>query len=97
MTAPLVRAVVRHPYLAGLVTAPLVAGVVRPLVRGAVKTTVTLGLQVKKLAAEAREESQDIAAEASADLAAQNGEPRFEARRNEVMARLGPRCPSTFV
>jgi len=60
---------VAAPYLIGVVTAPLVVGVLRPLVRGLVKATVTIGLQTKRLAAEAREEFQDITAEASAEMA----------------------------
>lgn len=59
------------PYLIGLVTAPLAGMVIKPLLRGTVKTTVALVLQVKKLAAEAGEEIQDLAAEASADMASQ--------------------------
>jgi Protein of unknown function (DUF5132) len=58
------------PYLIGLVTAPLVVKVVKPLLRGTVKTTIEVGLQVKKLAAEAAEDLQDLAAEASAEMAA---------------------------
>ncbi len=61
---------------ASLVTAPLIAGIIKPLVRGTVKTIVTLGLQTQKLAAEAREELQDIAAEASADMATRDGQLR---------------------
>ncbi len=62
------------PYLIGVVTAPFVAAVLKPLLRGTVKTTVALGLQTRKLAAEAREEFQDIAAEASADMAVKAGQ-----------------------
>lgn len=58
------------PYLIGLVTAPLVGAIIKPLLRGTVKTTVGIGLQVKKLAAEAREEFQDITAEASVEIVA---------------------------
>lgn len=58
------------PYLIGLVTAPLVVKVVKPLLRGTVKTTIGVGLQAKKLAAEAAEDLQDLAAEASAEMAA---------------------------
>jgi len=72
LTSPLVRKALKHPYVTGLITAPLLVGVVRPLVRGTVKTAVTIGLQTKKLAAEAREEFQDITAEASAEMAARS-------------------------
>lgn len=56
------------PYLLGLVTAPLIAKVVKPILRGTVKTTVGLALQAKKLASEAVEDVQDLAAEASAEM-----------------------------
>jgi hypothetical protein len=58
------------PYLIGVVTAPLVARVFRPLLRGAVKTTVGVALEAKRAAAEVREEFQDIAAEATVERAA---------------------------
>lgn len=58
------------PYLIGLVTAPLAVKVVKPLLRGAVKTTIGVGLQAKKLATDAAEDLQDLAAEASAEMAA---------------------------
>lgn len=57
-------------YLVGIATAPLMGMMVKPLVRGAVKTTIGIGLQVKKLAAEVAEELQDLAAEASVDFVA---------------------------
>jgi hypothetical protein len=55
------------PYLIGVVTAPLVAKIVKPLVRGTVKASVGLALEVKKAAAEAGAEFHDLAAEVSAD------------------------------
>lgn len=58
------------PYLIGVVTAPLVASVFKPLLRGAVKATMGVALTVKKAAAEAGEEFQDIAAEVSVEKAA---------------------------
>jgi hypothetical protein len=58
------------PFLVGIVAAPLVGAVVKPLLRGVVKTTVVLALEAKKLAVEAGEEFQDVAAEVSADMAA---------------------------
>lgn len=57
-------------YLVGTATAPLMGMMVKPLVRGTVKTTIGIGLQVKKLAAEMTEKLQDLAAEASVDFAA---------------------------
>ena len=58
------------PYVIGVVTAPLVGKVFKPLLRGVVKATVGLALEVKKAAAEAGEELQDIAAEVSVEKAA---------------------------
>jgi len=58
------------PYLIGLVTAPLVVKVIKPLARSTAKATIEVGLQAKKLAAEAAEDLQDLAAEASAEMAA---------------------------
>ncbi|MGH3914893.1 MAG: DUF5132 domain-containing protein [Pseudonocardiaceae bacterium] len=58
------------PFFIGVVAAPLVGKVLKPLVRGTVKTTIGAGLQVKKLAAEAAEDVQDLAAEASAEFVA---------------------------
>jgi len=53
------------PYVVGVVTAPLVARVLKPLFRGVVKASVGITLEAKKAAAEVREEFQDIAAEAT--------------------------------
>jgi uncharacterized protein DUF5132 len=64
------RMAVMAPYLIGVVTAPLVAKVVKPLVRGAVKASVGLALEVKKAAAEASEEIHGLAAEVSSEKAA---------------------------
>jgi hypothetical protein len=49
------------PYLLGVVTAPLVKNVLKPMVRGAVKATAGAALEVKRTVAEAREEVHDIA------------------------------------
>ena len=65
------RMAVLAPYLIGVVTAPLVAKVVKPVVRGVVKASVGLAIEVKKAAAEAGEEIQGLAAEVSSDKASQ--------------------------
>ncbi|MDQ3761587.1 MAG: DUF5132 domain-containing protein [Actinomycetota bacterium] len=52
-------------------TAPLVGTIIKPLLRGTIKATVALALETKRLAAQAGEELQDLAAEVSADMAAQ--------------------------
>lgn len=56
------------PYVIGAVTAPLAAMVIKPILRGTVKTTIGVALQVRKLAVEAAEDLQDLAAEASVDF-----------------------------
>lgn len=60
---------VMAPYLIGLVTAPLVAKIVKPILRGTVKASVGLALEVKKAAAEAGEEFHGLKAEVAADKA----------------------------
>ena len=55
------------PYLIGVVTAPLVVAVAKPIVRGTVKATMAVGLQAKKAAAEAREDLHVITSEARGD------------------------------
>lgn len=57
-------------YLVGLVTAPLVGVVLKPLLRGTVRTTVGVALQAKKAAAEVAEDLQDLVAEANAEFVA---------------------------
>lgn len=57
------------PYSVGIITAPLVAKIVKQLLRGAVKTTIGAGLQVKKLAAEASDELAGLISEVSTDMA----------------------------
>ncbi|MGH3854137.1 MAG: DUF5132 domain-containing protein [Pseudonocardiaceae bacterium] len=54
------------PYAIGVVTAPLVVKAVKPLLRGVVKATVAVSLEVKRAASEAGEEIHDIAAEVGA-------------------------------
>lgn len=55
-------------FLIGVVSAPLAGKVVKSLVRGTVKTTAGIRLQVKQLAAETAEESRDLTAEASTEM-----------------------------
>lgn len=57
------------PYLVGVVTAPLLAKIVKPVLWGVVKTTVGAALEVKKLASEAAGDVQNLIAEASTDFA----------------------------
>ncbi|MGO1050109.1 DUF5132 domain-containing protein [Crossiella sp. CA198] len=56
------------PFLIGLVTAPLAAKVAKPLVRGVVRASVGLVMEVRKAAAKAAEGISDLTAEATVDL-----------------------------
>ncbi|MGW0934573.1 DUF5132 domain-containing protein [Streptomyces sp. NPDC002666] len=58
------------PFLIGLVAAPLAKRLLKPLVRGVVKTSVGLVMEVKKAAHEAGEGIHDLAAEVAADVVA---------------------------
>ncbi|MEU3345427.1 DUF5132 domain-containing protein [Streptomyces sp. NPDC006700] len=58
------------PFLIGLLTAALVKRLGKPLVRGVVKTSVGLGVEVKRAVHEASEGIQDLAAEATAEMLA---------------------------
>lgn len=77
------------PYLIGLATAPLVVKIIKPLARSTVKATIEIGLQAKKLAAETAEDLQDLAAEASVEMAAAETNGRgsgVSAKRSGVSA-----------
>lgn len=63
-------------YVVGLVTAPYVAVLVNPLLRGTVKTTIRISSEVKKLATEAVEDFQNITAEANAEFTGAEVETR---------------------
>lgn len=56
------------PYILGLVTAPLVAKLAKPVLRSTVKATIEIGLQARRIAAEAVEDLQDLAAETAAEM-----------------------------
>lgn len=66
----LVRPFLVKPFLFGVVAAPVVGAIFKPMFRGVVKGSVVLAMEAKKIAAEASEEFQDVAAEVSADMAA---------------------------
>lgn len=74
------------PYVIGAVTAPLAAMVIKPILRGTVKTTIGVALQIKKLAAETAEDLQDLAAEASSG---------FDAPELETHSGAVPSAPRT--
>jgi hypothetical protein len=58
------------PFLIGLIAASLVKRLGKPLIRGIVKTSVGLGIEVKSAVHEAGEGIQDLAAEATAEVLA---------------------------
>lgn len=58
------------PFLVGVITAPLVGKIAKPLMHGTVKTTMGIALQAKKVATEAVEDLQEFSAEVSAGFAA---------------------------
>ncbi|MFC9930571.1 DUF5132 domain-containing protein [Streptomyces sp. NPDC127190] len=58
------------PFLIGLLTASLVKKVGKPVLHGLVKTSVGLGLEVRKAVHEASEEIQGLASEATAEILA---------------------------
>lgn len=67
-----------RPFWIGVVAAPLVGMVVKPIFREAVKASVSVGLQVTKATAEAREEFEDLTAEARAESRATPTKRRSE-------------------
>ncbi|MEU2393781.1 DUF5132 domain-containing protein [Streptomyces sp. NPDC007369] len=58
------------PFLIGLIVAPLAKRLLKPLVRGVVKTSVGVVMEVNKAAREAGENIHGLAVEAAADMAA---------------------------
>lgn len=62
-------------FVVGVISAPLVKKVLRPVVRGAVKTSVKLAADAKRAAHEVNEGLYDIAAEASAEVLGPKKQP----------------------
>ncbi|MGW2048306.1 DUF5132 domain-containing protein [Streptomyces sp. NPDC001858] len=63
------------PFLIGLIAASLVKRLGKPLVRGVVKASVGLGIEVKRAVHEAGEGIHDIAAQATAEVLAAQRTP----------------------
>ncbi|WP_406499549.1 DUF5132 domain-containing protein [Streptomyces sp. NBC_00846] len=72
------------PFLIGLITAPLIKRVVKPLARGIIKTSVGLTLEVRRAAIEAGEEIQDLTAEVAAEKLASSARTRRVKADGEV-------------
>lgn len=72
------------PFLFGLIAAPLARRLLKPLMRGVVKASVGLAVEVKKATLEAGENIHDLAAEVAAEMvAAQIAAGDVEARSGE--------------
>lgn len=82
------------PFLIGLIAAPLAKRLLKPLMRGVVKTSVGLVLEVKKATLEAGENIHDLAAEVAAEMvAAQIAAGDAEARPDDGQRTAGSSAP----
>lgn len=82
--------VVPPSFLVGLVAAPLVKRVVKPLVRGIIKTSVGLTLEVRRAAIEAGEEIQGLTAQVAAEKLASSARTRRVGADGEVTSQAAP-------
>ncbi|MER5198912.1 DUF5132 domain-containing protein [Streptomyces sp. NPDC002755] len=64
------------PFAVGVMTAPLAKRVAKPLVRGVIRTSVGLALEVKRAVIEAGEEIQGLTAQAAAEKLASSARTR---------------------
>ncbi|MFE1287312.1 DUF5132 domain-containing protein [Streptomyces sp. NPDC058751] len=64
------------PFIAGMLAAPLVKRVGKPLVRGVIKASVGLSLEVRRAVIEAGEEIQGLTAEVAAEKMASSARTR---------------------
>ncbi|KOV64746.1 DUF5132 domain-containing protein [Streptomyces sp. MMG1121] len=64
------------PFLVGVITAPVAKRVAKPLVRGVIKTSVGLTLEVRRAVIEAGEEIQALTAEAATEKLASSARTR---------------------
>ncbi|MFI8849660.1 DUF5132 domain-containing protein [Streptomyces sp. 891-h] len=62
-------------FAVGVIAAPLVKKMLKPVVRGVVRTSVKIASDAKRAAHEVNEELYDIAAEASAEITGAKEEP----------------------
>ena len=72
------------PFFVGLIAAPLVKRVAKPLVRGIIKTSVGLTLEVRRAAIEAGDEIQDLTREVAAGKLASSARMRRAKDNGEV-------------
>lgn len=83
------------PFVLGLVAVPLAKRVVKPLVRGVVKASIELAMDVRRTAHAVGEEFQDLAAEAAAEVAAAEMVDAGAATENKTSAGDKARQTST--
>lgn len=74
------------PFVVGLMTAPLVKRVAKPLVRGVIKASVGLTLEVRRAVIEAGDEIQGLTAEVAAEKLANSARTRGAGVDGEVTA-----------
>ncbi|WP_141365955.1 DUF5132 domain-containing protein [Streptomyces sp. 6-11-2] len=77
---------VAPPFLVGLITAPLIKRVAKPLVRGIIKTSVGLTFEVRRAVIEAGEEIQDLTAQVAAEKLSSSARARRVKADGEVTA-----------
>ncbi|MER7715431.1 DUF5132 domain-containing protein [Streptomyces flaveolus] len=74
------------PFLVGMVVAPLAKRVAKPLVRGVIKTSVGLTLEVRRAVIEAGKDIQDLTAEVAAEELARSARTHGAKVDGEVAA-----------
>ncbi|MGW2822460.1 DUF5132 domain-containing protein [Streptomyces sp. NPDC001443] len=74
------------PFVAGLMTAPLIKRVAKPLVRGVIKASVGLTFEIRRAVIEAGEEIQGLTAEVAAEKLASSARVRRGHVDGEVTA-----------
>ncbi|GGL95241.1 hypothetical protein GCM10010129_43860 [Streptomyces fumigatiscleroticus] len=74
------------PFLVGMAAAPLVKRVAKPLVRGVIKTSVGLTLEIRRAVIEAGEDIQSLTAEVAAEELARSARTHGAKVDGEVMA-----------
>ncbi|GHA70269.1 hypothetical protein GCM10010372_81880 [Streptomyces tauricus] len=72
------------PVLIGVALAPMVKRLARPVLRGAVKTSVGIAYEVKQAASEVGEEITDLSAEIVAEMAAKREPAPVATKKNAL-------------
>jgi hypothetical protein len=82
------------PILVGIALAPVVKRLTKPVVRGAVKTSVGLALEMKKAAHEVSEEFTDLSAEIVAEMTAKSDRAPVEKKAVAKPGRASKAAPT---